>query len=681
MVGVLSLEPKVMAPETTTDRRQFTRALLVTNAALLIPALWLAFGDWRSHLTLFPLTPQGNLYDLQARAMLAGRLNVPTNSLGIEGFLHDGKTSTYFGIFPSILRMPVLVFTHHFDGRLTAVSIFLAWLVTCAAIGAMVVQLRTILRRDLRASRLERIATCALAAAMSLGTIFPSLLATPRVYEEDIAWSIALGILFFVGVLSFLVRPGRARFAVVSLITLAAATNRGSTGDAWILAIFALAVFFRCSRHGATWRRSANWFFALGAFSAIVVLALSYAKFGTLTGFDERYQVWTSVYPHRKAFLDANGGTPFGLQFLPTTLLAYFAPFAASLKGLFPYVHLPSHPVQAVGHVTFDQIWPTASLTATTPLLVILSVVGTVVVLAKPSTTMERVLRILVGASIVATGPVLIFGYICPRYLGDFVPWLVLAGGIGFFFLLERAQRFRSWFFGVVIVCSLLAVVMNLALAAGMQPSWTSTQAENFTRAQLQLSPGALAHEISRSASLPIDAPPGHIVIVGACQGVYRTLGPQADIPLSNLEHNSWFALAPTVGAEATLSLHITRTPTRADAEVALMTRGRMRLVLRPIRTGVVRLVVEHPVAQLPDVRHRSHAIVAVAGTTGTIEVSIDPYLERTSIAGFNNVLPTSFAGPGVTTYPAVTSSWVTVATNRPMTTSPLCRELLDTLG
>ena len=60
----------------------------------------------------------GNFYDLQARALFHGHLSVPDGSLGIEGFVVDGRTYMYFGPFPALLRMPVLLVTSRFDGRL-----------------------------------------------------------------------------------------------------------------------------------------------------------------------------------------------------------------------------------------------------------------------------------------------------------------------------------------------------------------------------------------------------------------------------------------------------------------------------------------------------------------------------------------------------------------------------------
>ena len=61
---------------------------------------------------------------------MSGHLYVPAGSLGLEGFLYKGHTYTYFGLFPSMLRIPIFLFTHSLDGKLTGCSLLLAWLLT-----------------------------------------------------------------------------------------------------------------------------------------------------------------------------------------------------------------------------------------------------------------------------------------------------------------------------------------------------------------------------------------------------------------------------------------------------------------------------------------------------------------------------------------------------------------------
>ena len=56
-------------------------------------------------------TPFSNFYDLQARAILEGRLDVPRGSLGIEAFVQDGRHYLYFPPGPALLRLPLLAFS------------------------------------------------------------------------------------------------------------------------------------------------------------------------------------------------------------------------------------------------------------------------------------------------------------------------------------------------------------------------------------------------------------------------------------------------------------------------------------------------------------------------------------------------------------------------------------------
>ena len=104
--------------------RRYTISALTGLTVAAVPYLWVLLYLWNSSpnllRTAYSSGKDSNLYDLQARAMFHGHLYVPNGALNVEAFVHDGRQYTYFGIFPSLLRMPVLVFTHSLDGRLTA---------------------------------------------------------------------------------------------------------------------------------------------------------------------------------------------------------------------------------------------------------------------------------------------------------------------------------------------------------------------------------------------------------------------------------------------------------------------------------------------------------------------------------------------------------------------------------
>ena len=87
----------------------------------------------------------GNFYDAQARALLAGHLDVPARALYFEGFRIHGKTYTYFGLWPAVLRMPVLQLFPGAAGRLTRLSMLGAFTVFLTGVGMLHWRIRTLL--------------------------------------------------------------------------------------------------------------------------------------------------------------------------------------------------------------------------------------------------------------------------------------------------------------------------------------------------------------------------------------------------------------------------------------------------------------------------------------------------------------------------------------------------------
>ena len=127
-------DPNLRVAPSDTDisagRRRFITAVSIGAAAVTIPYLWMLWALWSGSPDPLRGVPYDNFYDLQARAMFHGRLNIPNGYMGIEAFIHDGRQYTYFGVFPSILRMPILLLTNRLDGKLTAPSMLLAWIAT-----------------------------------------------------------------------------------------------------------------------------------------------------------------------------------------------------------------------------------------------------------------------------------------------------------------------------------------------------------------------------------------------------------------------------------------------------------------------------------------------------------------------------------------------------------------------
>ena len=113
-----------------------------------MPFIWILWSDWGPPTPFRQTFFENNYFDLQARAMFHGHLSLANGALGIEGFVHDGRTYTYFGLFPSLIRMPILLVTSSLDGRLTPSYMLLAWLLTGLFVSLLLWRVRYLVRGD-----------------------------------------------------------------------------------------------------------------------------------------------------------------------------------------------------------------------------------------------------------------------------------------------------------------------------------------------------------------------------------------------------------------------------------------------------------------------------------------------------------------------------------------------------
>ena len=195
-------------------RRRFTIAAIVATAVTAVPFIWILWSLWGPTNPLRPSYYQDNFYDLQTRAMFHGHLSLANGSLGIEGFVHDGRTYTYFGLFPSIIRMPIMLVTSSLDGKLTPSSILLAWLLTGLFSSLLLWRVRFLIRGDAVMGRMEATAFGVLIATIMGGTVWMLLAATPFVFNEDIAWSVCLTVGSIFALLGVIERPSWRRVIV-----------------------------------------------------------------------------------------------------------------------------------------------------------------------------------------------------------------------------------------------------------------------------------------------------------------------------------------------------------------------------------------------------------------------------------------------------------------------------------
>ena len=627
--------------DSTEGVQRFAIVSLVAVAAAAVPFLWVLWDLWNG--TLNPLRTAessgyaSNFYDIQARALLRGHLWVPNGSLGLEAFVHDGRQYTYFGLFPSLIRLPVLLMTHSLDGRLTAPSMLLAWLTTALFTALLMWKVRFLIRGS-QASLpwLEATSYGILLAAVLAGTVLVVLAAEPWVFSEDVAWSIALTVGSVFALLGVLERPSWRRVSVAGGLVLAANLTRGTTGYACVIGAIVVAGWFGLSRQAKNERQWAVPTLLAGLIPLGVGCLVSYAKFGILFGLPASSQLVYQAFRFR--------GSYFNVHFLPSTLLAYFRPNGLRLTPVFPFITLPSSITQGVGGVSLFGSDRTASVPGSMPLLFVLAIWGMVTTYRpRPVARADR-FRIPVLTTILAGATIMVYGWIEDRFLGDLLPFLILAGAIGMVDLwrrLERGRTIRWASLATVSALGLFGVVANVGMANTPTTTWSNTQFRRYVEFQRSVSDVTghpLQSELLHGPVLPAQAPVDQLLVTGNCAALYISLGggrpPRHIFILDALDVRTvWYPVesGPPITATDDITLHQW---SGAPQLLPLVSLGKSTLDLQRIGPGEVRFSLHDPFAvqasapiHLPSARPNAFTITAdpgyhlVAVSRGTQEI------------------------------------------------------------
>ena len=180
-----------------------------------LPYLWVLFDLWSDSPNLLRTAAldgyASNFYDLQAA------INVTWSPLRSEwrswrrGVCARRSAIHVLRNLPSLLRMPVLALTHSLDGRLTALSVLLAWLVTALFSSLLLWHVQIVIRGQAVLSRMEATSYGVLVATIMGGSVLMFLASDPFVFSEDLAWSVALTVGSIFASLGVLERPSWSR--------------------------------------------------------------------------------------------------------------------------------------------------------------------------------------------------------------------------------------------------------------------------------------------------------------------------------------------------------------------------------------------------------------------------------------------------------------------------------------
>jgi hypothetical protein len=519
--------------------RRFQVVVLGAILAASVPYLWVLWDLWGA-VSPFRISesrtgPASVEFDVQARAILHGHLSLPRGSIGLEAFIHDGRTYTYFGLFPSLIRIPFLLFTHSLDGRLSAPSLLLAWLVTALFASLLLWRIRIVIRGDAPLGWAETLSYGILIFSILAGSVLVFLASTPDAYSEDEAWSVALTCCSLFALLGVVERPSLGRVTIAGLFVLLTNLTRGPTGYACILGTMGLAAWFAIGRAGSERRRWALPVFLAGFVGLVAGCAIDLAKFDLIFGYPASEQEVFKAF----GFNRINGGRQFSVRFLPSTLQAYAFPGNLRITPVFPYLTLPEIPTHLIAHTKLFTRGNTASVIGSMPLLFGAGLWGVISTFLPHRPMVVRSLRILLLAAAASAGAMMLFGLILERYVGDFMPLLVLASMVGMVDIWRRLdcrrRGARILVPAVIGVLALVGFVASVGIAITPQDNWTQTQTDHyvqFEQAVSNVTGHPLSHDVVRGSSLPANAPPmGQLFIVGNCRGLYISDGEGVAFP------------------------------------------------------------------------------------------------------------------------------------------------------
>ncbi|MGZ4714105.1 MAG: hypothetical protein ACXV9S_14155 [Acidimicrobiia bacterium] len=501
----------------------------------------------------------GGFYEIQARAFRHLRWNLPKGALGIEGFVLHHKTFEYYGPWPALLRMPLMLLFPGMDGKWTQPFMLVAFVIALIAVARIAWQVRVMVRgHGVAVSRAECWWMGLFTFGVGTGSVLLFLGSQVWVYHEAEIWGASLSLAAFAALIEFLTSHRWNRLVLASLFATLSINSRASVGFGPIAAVGIVAaatLFPWSSRLLGVPTAFANWRtrIRLGIAALVPVgtyMYVNYSKFGSLFVFPSDKQIFSRVGVYRREMLAQNHNSLFGFKFFPTAAVQYLRPDALRFRSLHPFVDFPNQATVIGKHVLFDTIEPTSSVPSSMPVLAVLALIGLVILVSRRRGAPVAPLRGIALGAFAGAITVVPYSYIAQRYMSDFVPLLVVLASIGLAYAVRYVEGSRRRFVTattVLVLGVVFAMFVNSALAysyhyeSELVPEGPLTQ---YVESQYEWHDtlfGGQPPYVQRGDALPrVPSPRGTTFVLGDCGGVYWSQG-HAWAPSAK-----WYALART---------------------------------------------------------------------------------------------------------------------------------------
>ena len=386
----------------------------------------------------------GGAYDSQAEHFLRGDVGVDSDAIAHETMLVHGKVRMYFGPFPGFLRIPLNFIYPAGHGKWSRLSGFFAGVIALFAFAGLV---RAALHSSSLPSRARNWIGNASVIGFALGSPLLLLLGNLSIYDEAIIWGLA----WSVAALYFAYRSRSTEGAALTRSLLAfsfcagaALLSRATFGAPFILIgpLLAIRLF-----HRQPIRNITALFLPLGA-AFVFFLFLSYARFGTLSGMNMKY----NTNPVQRDFAVKHG--LFRIERVPYSFADYFFLRSPKLQPAAPFLkaNREDYRHESLYVMPFTETY--SSVLWSSSWILLGAVIGLAILLRAGGA--DAVDRAIAAIFLMQVMVILSFMGLAQRYIAELFPFLIFA----FLIFLRQGKiafQLRYLFMALVVV----SVVIN----------------------------------------------------------------------------------------------------------------------------------------------------------------------------------------------------------------------------
>lgn len=201
----------------------------VTWAMTALALIYYAFVLTDGSFNFFAREARGHVFDNMAIHLLQGDFTVDPTIIANEAMVKDGKTYTYFGIFPALLRMPLVPFLDLETTYVSRLSVLLALALS------LIFQVKTWLcvYSTMAATSFSRQALLIVLVSLFWSSPYVLLASNASVYHEPIVWAVAGANIFnyfLVYTVSTGERPTRSTPYIMALVAGSCLLTRVTVG-------------------------------------------------------------------------------------------------------------------------------------------------------------------------------------------------------------------------------------------------------------------------------------------------------------------------------------------------------------------------------------------------------------------------------------------------------------------